>query len=75
MFAVGVDVANGRSMVAVLDGMRNIVAKPFEVVHTAQGFATLVEKSIAHQELPGQHQCPQGEDGQGGRAKNRAICS
>lgn len=44
MFAVGVDVANGRSMVAVLDGMRNIVAKPFEVVHTAQGFATLVEK-------------------------------
>ena len=44
MFAVGVDVANGRSMVAVLDGMRNMVAKPFEVVHTAQGFATLVEK-------------------------------
>ena len=44
MFAVGVDVANGRSMVAVLDGMRNIVAKPFEVVHTTQGFATLVEK-------------------------------
>ena len=44
MFAVGVDVANGRSMVAVLDGMRNIVAKPFEVVHTAQGFAALVEK-------------------------------
>ena len=112
MFAVGVDVANGRSMVAVLDGMRNMVAKPFEVVHTAQGFATLVEKlrqldgevrivmehtgryyesfandhasrgilcfrreSIAHQELPGQHQCPQGEDGQGGRAKNRAIRS
>ena len=44
MFAVGVDVANGRSRVAVLDGMRNMVAKPFEVVHTAQGFATLVEK-------------------------------
>ena len=44
MFAVGVDVANGRSMVAVLDGMRNMVAKPFEVVHTAQGFAALVEK-------------------------------
>ena len=42
MFAVGVDVANGRSMVAVLDGMRNMVAKPFEVVHTAQGFATLL---------------------------------
>ena len=44
MFAVGVDVANGRSMVAVLDGMRNMVAKPFEVAHTAQGFAALVEK-------------------------------
>ena len=43
MFAVGVDVANGRSMVAVLDGMRNMVAKPFEVAHTAQGFAALVE--------------------------------
>lgn len=44
MFAVGVDVANGRSMVVVLDGMRNMVAKPFEVVHTAQGFTALVEK-------------------------------
>ena len=42
MFAVGVDVANGRSRVAVLDGMRNMVAKPFEVVHTAQGFAALL---------------------------------
>ena len=44
MFAGGVDVANGRGMVAVLDGMRNIVAKPFEVAHTAQGIAALVEK-------------------------------
>ena len=44
MFAVGVDVSNGRSTVAVLGAQRKIVMKPFEVPHTADGFASLVEK-------------------------------
>ena len=44
MFAVGVDVSNGRSMAAVLGARRKVVMKPFEVPHTADGFASLVEK-------------------------------
>lgn len=44
MFAVGVDVSNGRSMIAVLGARRKVVMKPFEVPHTADGFASLVEK-------------------------------
>lgn len=44
MFAVGVDVSNGRSTVAVLGAQRKIVMKPFEVPHTADGFASLSEK-------------------------------
>ena len=44
MFAVGVDVSNGRSMVAVLGAQRKIVMKPFEVPHTTDGFAYLSEK-------------------------------
>ena len=44
MFAVGVDVSNGRSTVAVLGAQRKVVMKPFEVPHTADGFASLVEK-------------------------------
>ena len=44
MFAVGVDVFNGRSTVAVLGAQRKVVMKPFEVPHTADGFASLVEK-------------------------------
>lgn len=44
MFAVGVDVSNGRSMVAVLGVQRKVVMKPFEVPHTADGFASLSEK-------------------------------
>ena len=44
MFAVGVDVSNGRSMAAVLSARRKVVMKPFEVPHTADGFASLVEK-------------------------------
>lgn len=44
MFAVGVDVSNGRSMVAVLGAQRKVVMKPFEVPHTADGFASLSEK-------------------------------
>ena len=41
MFAVGVDVSNGRSMVAVLGARRTVVMKPHEVQHTADGFADL----------------------------------
>ncbi len=44
MFAVGVDVSNGRSTVAMLGAQRKIVMKPFEVPHTADGFASLSEK-------------------------------
>ena len=44
MFAVGVDVSNGHSTVAVLGAKRSIVMKPFEVLHTTEGFASLVEK-------------------------------
>ena len=44
MFAVGVDVSNGRSTVAVLGAQRKVVMKPFEVPHTADGFASLSEK-------------------------------
>lgn len=44
MFAVGVDVSGGRSTVAVLGSQRKVVMKPFEVPHTAEGFATLAEK-------------------------------
>ena len=44
MFAVGVDVSNGRSTVAVLSFGRKVVMKPFEVQHTADGFAALAEK-------------------------------
>ena len=44
MFAVGVDVSNGRSTVAVLGARRKVVLKPFEVPHTADGFASLAKK-------------------------------
>ena len=44
MFAVGVDVSNGRSTVAVLQSKLKVVMKPFEVQHTSEGFATLAEK-------------------------------
>ena len=44
MFAVGVDVSNGHSTVAVLGAERKVVMKPFEVQHTTDGFAFLVEK-------------------------------
>ena len=43
MFAVGVDVSNGRSTAAVLGARRKVVMKPFEVPHTADGFAFLIE--------------------------------
>ena len=44
MFAVGVDISNGRSTVAVLGQGRKVVMKPFEVQHTAEGVATLADK-------------------------------
>ena len=44
MFAVGVDVSNGRSTVAVLQSKTNVLMKPFEVPHTAEGFASLSKK-------------------------------
>ena len=44
MFAVGVDVSNGHSTVAVIGAKRNVVIKPFEVRHTTEGFAALAEK-------------------------------
>ncbi len=44
MFAVGVDVSNGRSTVAVLGARRTVVMKPHEVQHTADGFANLTAR-------------------------------
>ena len=44
MFAVGVDVSNGRSTVAVLGDRRTVIIKPFEVPHTTDGFTKLVTK-------------------------------
>ena len=43
MFAVGIDVSNGRSTVAVLRSKTQAVCKPFEVAHTAEGLITLIE--------------------------------
>ena len=44
MFAVGVDVSNGRRMVAVLGARRSVVVQPHEVPHTADGFAELAAR-------------------------------
>ena len=44
MFAVGVDVSNARSTVAVLQSKTKVAVKPFEVQHTADGFAALARK-------------------------------
>lgn len=44
MFAVGVAVSNGRSMVAVLGARRTVVVQPHEVPHTADGFAELAAR-------------------------------
>ena len=44
MFAVGVDVSNSRSTVTVLDMAQKEIMKPFEVQHTAEGFAALIER-------------------------------
>ena len=44
MIAVGVDVSNGRSTVAVLQSKTDVFMKPFEVLHTAEGFSSLSQK-------------------------------
>ena len=43
MYAVGVDVSNGWSTVAVLRSKTEVVIRPFNVVHNSQGFASLLE--------------------------------
>lgn len=44
MFAVGVDVSNGRSTIAVLQSKSTVTLKPFEVSHTPEALGKLVEK-------------------------------
>jgi transposase len=44
MFAVGVDVSNGRSTVAVLQTKKKVILKPFEVPHTPEALGRLVDK-------------------------------
>lgn len=44
MYAVGVDVSNGWSTVAVLRSKTDVVIRPFNVTHNSQGFASLLEK-------------------------------
>ena len=44
MFAVGIDVSNGRSTVAVLQSKSIVTLKPFEVSHTPEALGKLVEK-------------------------------
>ena len=44
MFAVGVDVSKGKSTVAVLRSKSDVVMRPFDVVHDAQGFADLARR-------------------------------
>lgn len=44
MFAVGIDVSNGRSTVAVLQSKTSALMKPFEIPHTTEGFADLAGK-------------------------------
>jgi transposase len=44
MFAVGVDVSNGRSTVAVLQTKKKVILKPFEVPHTPDALGRLVDK-------------------------------
>ena len=45
MFAVGVNVSNARSAIAVLQSKMKIAVKPFEVQHTSDGFAVLTKKA------------------------------
>ncbi len=41
MNTVGIDVSKGKSMVAVMQPLGVVAAKPFEVVHTAEGLENL----------------------------------
>lgn len=43
MNAVGMDICKGKSMVAVLRPLGEVVAKPFEVCHTASGLGKLLD--------------------------------
>ena len=43
MNAVGIDISKGKSMVAVARPLGEILSKPFEVLHTSEGIASLVE--------------------------------
>ncbi len=47
MYAVGVDVSCGWSTVAVLRSKKDVVIRPFNVVHNSQGFSNLLEKLSA----------------------------
>lgn len=47
MYAVGVDVSNGWSTVAVLRSKKDIVIHPFNITHDRQGFTSLLEKLSA----------------------------
>ncbi len=44
MYAVGVDVSKSKSTVAVLRSKSEVVMRPFDVAHNAQGFAILAER-------------------------------
>lgn len=43
MNAVGIDISKGKSMVAVVRPLGEIVSKPFEVCHTSDGIASLTK--------------------------------
>ena len=47
MYAVGVDVSNGKSSVTVLRSKREVIMPPFDVTHTTEGSGALVEKLSA----------------------------
>jgi transposase len=44
MNAVGIDVSKGKSMVAILRPLGEVVSKPFEVVHSASGISSLIDR-------------------------------
>lgn len=43
MNAVGIDISKGKSMVAVARPFGEIISKPFEVLHTSDGIAALID--------------------------------
>lgn len=42
MNAVGIDVSKGKSMIAILRPLDEIVSSPFEVLHTSNGINKLI---------------------------------